>query len=125
MLVAGLIGTLGAVAVQATTTVSIDQDAKLVRGGSVVARVTITCDPAREVVEAHLTISQDDQRTSGTAGISGIRCDSRPHTVKVRVTPLEGAFHEGDASASAFILLLDPSTGTTDQGQDSRTISVR
>jgi hypothetical protein len=43
----------------------------------------------------------------------------------VKVTPLEGAFHEGDAFASAFISRLDPNTGTTEQGQDARTITVR
>jgi hypothetical protein len=126
-LVAGLVATfmLGAFPVQATTTVSIEPEAKLTRGGSVIARLTITCDSGREVLEAHITISQDDQRTSGTAGISRIRCDGRPHTVRVKVTPLEGAFHEGDAFASAFISRLDPNTGTTEQGQDARTITVR
>lgn len=126
-LVAGLVATsmLGALPVQATTVVSIEPEAKLVGGGSVVARLTIVCDPGREVLEAHLTISQDDQRISGTAGISRIRCDNRPHTVRVRVTPLEGAFHEGNAFASAFISRLDRSTGTTEQGQDSGTITVR
>jgi hypothetical protein len=125
-LVAGLVATsmLGAFPVQATTTVSIEPEAKLVRG-SVVARLTITCDSGRDVLEAHITISQDDQRISGTAGISRIRCDDRPHTVRVRVTPLEGAFHEGDAFASAFISRLDPNTGTTEQGQDAQTITVR
>jgi hypothetical protein len=125
-LVAGLVATsmLGAFPVQATTTVSIEPEAKLVRG-SVVARLTITCDSGRNVLEAHITISQDDQRISGTAGISRIRCDDRPHTVRVRVTPLEGAFHEGDAFASAFISRLDPNTGTTEQGQDAQTITVR
>jgi hypothetical protein len=125
-LVAGLVAAsmLGAFPVQATTTVSIEPEAKLVRG-SVVARLTITCDSGRDVLEAHITISQDDQRTSGTAGISRIRCDDRPHTVRVRVTPVEGAFHEGDAFASAFISRLDPNTGTTEQGQDARTITVR
>jgi hypothetical protein len=125
-LVAGLVATsmLGALPVQATTTVSIEPEAKLLRG-SVVARLTITCDPGREVLEAHLTISQDDQRTSGTAGISRIRCDNRPHTVRVRVTPVEGAFHAGEAFASAFISRLDPNTGTTEQGQDSGAVTVR
>jgi hypothetical protein len=125
-LVAGLVAAsmLGTISIQATTTVSIDPDAKLVRGGSVLARLTITCDPGREVLEAHLTISQDAQRISGTAPISRIRCDNRPHTVKVTVTPLEGAFHEGEAFASAFILRMDPNTGTTEQGQDSHAVTV-
>lgn len=88
------------------------------------ARLTITCDLGREVLEAHLTISQDDQRTSGTARISRIQRDNRAHTVSVTVTPLEGAFHEGEAFASAFILRLDSNTGTTEQGQDSHMVTV-
>jgi hypothetical protein len=126
-LVAALLVTsmVGTVPVQATTTVAIEPEAKLVSGGSVVARLTITCDPGRQVLEAHLTISQDDQRISGTAAISRIRCDNRPHTVMVRVSPVEGAFHEGEAHASAFILRLDSTTGTTEQGQDSRTVTVK
>jgi hypothetical protein len=126
-LVAALLVTsmVGTVPVQATTTVAIEPEAKLVSGGSLVARLTITCDPGRQVLEAHLTISQDDQRISGTAAISRIRCDNRPHTVMVRVSPVEGAFHEGEAHASAFILRLDSTTGTTEQGQDSRTVTVK
>jgi hypothetical protein len=116
---------VGATPADATTTVTIDSQAKLVADGSVIARVTVTCDPGREVLEAHLTISQDDQRISGTSGISRIRCDNRPHKVKVRVTPLEGSFHVGDGFASAFILRYDPNTGETEQGQDSRSITVR
>jgi hypothetical protein len=126
-LVAALVATsmVGSVPVQATTAVAIEPEAKLVSGGSVMARLTITCDPGRDVLEAHLTISQDDQRISGTAGISRIRCDNRPHTVRVRVSPVEGAFHEGEAHASAFILRLDSNTGTTEQGQSSGTVTVK
>jgi hypothetical protein len=116
---------LGTTPAYATTTVEIDPEAKLVAGGLVIVRLTVTCDPGREVLEAHLRVSQDDQRISGTAGISRIRCDDRTHTIKVRVAPLEGAFHEGEALASAFILRLDPTTGATEQGQDSRTITVK
>jgi hypothetical protein len=116
---------LGTVPASAMTTVTIAPLARLAPGGYIVARLEVTCDAGREVLEAHLTISQDDQRVTGTAGIAGIRCDGRPHTVKVRVTPLDGAFHEGGAVASAFILRLDPSAGTTEQGQDSSTINVK
>jgi hypothetical protein len=116
---------LSATPAYATTTVEVDPDAKLVAGGLVMVRLTVTCDPGREVLEAHLRVSQDDQRISGTAGISRIRCDDRAHTIKVRVAPLEGAFHEGEAFASAFILRLDPTTGTTEQGQDARALTVK
>jgi hypothetical protein len=116
---------VGAAPAYAVTTVTVDSHAKLVASVSVVVRLTVICDPGREVLEGHLRVSQDDQRISGTAPINRIPCDDRAHTVKVRVTPLEGAFHEGEAFASAFILRLDPATGETEQGQDARTIAVK
>jgi hypothetical protein len=116
---------LGVTPVHASTTVEVDPEAKLVAGGLVSVRLTVTCDPGREVLEAHLRVSQDDQRISGTAAISRIRCDDRARTIKVRVAPLEGAFHEGEAFASAFILRLDPTTGATEQAQDARAIAVK
>lgn len=99
--------------------------AKLVGGGgSVLAKVTVVCDEGRQVLEAHLRISQDDQSISGESGLGALRCDGRPHKYNVRVTPLAGAFHAGEATASAFVLLLDPTTGTTQQAQDFRTITI-
>jgi hypothetical protein len=111
--------------VQASAAVTIDSDAKLAPSGAVTLRLTIVCDPGREVLEAHVTVSQDEQRISGTAGIAGIRCDGRPHRVKARITPTEGSFREGEGYASAFILLLDPSSSTTEQAQDARSITIK
>jgi hypothetical protein len=109
----------------AAPSIEIAPTAKLVGGGeSVLAKVTVVCEEGREVLEAHLRISQDEQRVSGESGLGTLRCDGRPHRYTVRVTPLEGAFHEGEATASAFVLLLDPTTGTTEQAQDSRTITI-
>jgi hypothetical protein len=116
---------LGADTAQAASTIMIAPGAKLLADGSLVARLTVTCESGHEVLEAHLTVSQDEQRISGTSGVSGIRCDGRPHRLKVRVIPQDGTFHEGEAFASGFILLLDPSTGTTEQAQHSRTIVVK
>jgi hypothetical protein len=116
---------VGPVTALAAPSVEVAPTAKLVRGGeSVLAKVTVVCDEGTEVLEAHLRISQDDQRISGVSGLGTLRCDGRPHRYKVRVTPLEGAFHEGEATASAFVLLLDPATGSTQQAQDSRTIRI-
>ena len=126
-LVALVVGalSLGATPAYATTTVEVDPEAKLVAGGLVSVRLTVTCDPGREVLEANLRVSQDDERISGTAAIPRIRCDGRAQTIRVRVAPLEGAFHEGVAFASAFILRLDRDTSQTEQGQDSRPIAVK
>ena len=113
----------GAPSALATVTVSVDPDGKL-KGTTAILRVTVTCDAGDEVLEANLTLSQDDQAISGTGGIPGVRCDGRPHKSTVRVTAQNGTFHTGAASASAFVLVLEPA-GTTEQGQASQTVNLR
>jgi hypothetical protein len=111
---------------QAAVTVSIEPKAKLVANGAVQAVVVVSCDQGDQVLEAHLSVSQDNQTISGQTGIP-VRCDGKSRKYRVTVTPLEGDFHTGDASASAFVLICaDPPTcGTTEQGQDSGPITVR
>jgi hypothetical protein len=105
--------------------VSIEPEAKLVANGAVRAVVVASCDPGHQVLEAHLSVSQDNQAIFGQTGIP-VRCDGKSRKYRVTVTPLEGAFHAGDAFASAFVLTCaDPTCGTTEQGQDARTITVR
>jgi hypothetical protein len=110
---------------QAAVAVSIQPEAKLLSNGAVRAVVVVTCDSGHQVLEAHVSVSQDDQTIFGQTGIP-VRCDGKSHKYRVTVTPLQGAFHAGDAFASAFVLTCaDPTCGTTEQGQDSRTITVR
>ena len=94
-------------------------------GDAVLARVAVSCPEGTEVLEAHLRISQDEQTVSGEAPIFGIICDGRTRTRVVRVSPLEGQFHAGEAFASAFLLVIDPDTGQTQQAQDAKTVLVR
>jgi hypothetical protein len=116
----------GSAQAQAAVAVSIEPGAKLVGSGAVRAVVVASCDSGHAVLEAHLSVSQDNQAISGQTGIP-VRCDGKSRKYRVTVTPLEGAFHAGDAFASAFVLTCaDPPTcGTTEQGQDARTITVR
>jgi hypothetical protein len=105
--------------------VSVAPEAKLFRDGAVRAVVVASCDAGHEVLEAHLSVSQDNQAIFGETGI-GVTCDGKSRKYRVTVTPLEGAFHTGDAFASAFVLTCaDPTCGTTEQGQDARTVTVR
>jgi hypothetical protein len=115
----------GAASAQGTVTVTIGSTARLVENGAaLLVPVEITCSVAGgEVLEAHLRVSQDDQAISGEAGISNVKCDGNRHRYMVRVSPLEGQFHPGDAFASAFVLVLTPE-GSTVQGQASRTLTV-
>jgi hypothetical protein len=115
----------GSLPAQAVVAVSIEPEAKLVANGAVRAVVVVSCDPGHEVLEAHLSVSQDNQAIFGQTGIP-VRCDGKSRKYRVTVTPLEGALHAGDAFASAFVLTCaDPTCGTTEQGQDARTIAVR
>jgi hypothetical protein len=93
--------------------------------GSATVPVTFSCTPGSVVIEAHLTLSQDDQRVSGTAGIPGVRCTGKPRTLLVRVVPVDGAFHPGAAFASPFLLVQNRRTGTTESGGTGATITLR
>jgi hypothetical protein len=116
----------GQATAQAAVAVAIQPAAKLVGDGAVRVVVVASCDAGHQVLEAHLSVSQDDQAISGMTGIP-VSCDGRARRYRVTVSPLGGAFHAGDAFASAFVLTCaDPPTcGTTEQGQDARTITVR
>jgi hypothetical protein len=116
----------GQATAQAAVAVAIQPAAKLVGESAVRVVVVASCDAGHQVLEAHLSVSQDDQAISGMTGIP-VRCDGRARRYRVTVSPLDGAFHAGDAFASAFVLTCaDPPTcGTTEQGQDARTITVR
>jgi hypothetical protein len=115
----------GSAQAQAAVAVAIEPKARLVGNGAVRAVVVASCDPGRQVLEGHLSVTQDDQAIFGQTGIP-VRCDGKSHKHRVTVTPLEGAFHAGDAFASAFVLICaDPTCGTTEQGQDARAITVR
>ena len=115
----------GSVAVQAAVAVSVEPSAKLLPNGAVRAVVVVSCDAGALVLEAHVSVSQDDQSIFGETGIP-VQCDGQSRKYRVTVTPLEGAFHTGEGFASAFVLTCtDPSCETTEQGQDARTIRVR
>jgi hypothetical protein len=116
----------GQATAQAAVAVAIQPAAKLVGDGAVRVVVVASCDPGQQVLEAHLSVSQDDHAIFGMTGIP-VRCDGKARRHRVTVSPLDGAFHAGDAFASAFVLTCaDPPTcGTTEQGQDALTITVR
>jgi hypothetical protein len=96
----------------------------LVSGGSAVdVALTVTCHPRFEVLEANLSVSQEN--ASGFTGFAVPRCNNRPRTVVVRVTSFGEPFQPGSASASAFVLVLDRGgTDETRQDQDAETIQL-
>ena len=93
--------------------------------GSASVPVTVSCTPGAKVIEAHVTLSQDDQTISGMGGIAGVRCNGRPRTYLVRVVPVEGAFHAGTAFASPYVLVERRSGKTTESGGTAGSITLR
>jgi hypothetical protein len=84
--------------------------------------VECTLGPGDEILEGFVSLSQ--QAASGMGGLNP-KCDGKTRRMIVRVSALGSSFHPGEALASAFLLLLDPDTGTTVQAQSSRTITLR
>jgi hypothetical protein len=103
--------------------VQLGPTAQAIAGGqALLVTVEVACEPGFEVLEAHVFAQQG--ATSNFAGIGSVVCDGNSHVHKVRVSALDGHFSSGEANVSAFVLLLDPATGTTVQGQDARTVRV-
>ena len=110
-------------AAQGSVLVELERKAVLVEGGSAaLVRGTVTCTAPGEVLEAFVQLQQDG--TSGRGGISGIVCDGATRTYTVRVQAIDGPFRPGPARASAFVLVCD-SSGTCEQGQDSRRVLLK
>ncbi len=113
----------GAATAQEAVSVQVSPTAQAIAGGqALLVTVEVACEPGFEVLEAHVLAQQG--ATSNFAGIGSVVCDGKPHVHKVRVNALNGQFSSGEASVSAFVLVRDPATGTTVQGQDARTTSV-
>ena len=109
----------------AQVSVSIDPEATLTRDGAIRLSVLASCPAGSTVLEAFVTVSQDDGAVFGRGGIP-LRCTGRTRKHRVVVRPVEGSFHTGTAFASAFVLTCaDPACNTTEQGQDAREVRVR
>jgi hypothetical protein len=119
-----LLTAAAAIAQQETVTVEVRPTAQLIQGGqTLLVTVEVACEPGLQVLEAHVDVTQDS--TFAQASIGSVVCDAKPHVHKVRVNPLDGQqFSREEARVSAFVLLLDPATGTTVQGQDTLIVRV-
>jgi hypothetical protein len=110
-----------------SVTVKIYPQATLVAEGQAVeVTVKVACDlSSGEVLEAFVYVVQDGNQSNFAA--IPVVCDGRQHESLIRVAmfPDGLAFHRGTAIASAFVLLLDPVTGGTVSGDDTRTVKIR
>ena len=123
--VIAMILSAGVASAQETEAVSVQvgPTAQVIAGGqALLVTVEVTCESGLEVLEAHVSAQQGT--TFGQAGIGSVVCDGRTRKHEVRIAALDGQFSREEAYVSAFVLLLEPQTGTTKQGQDARTVSV-
>jgi hypothetical protein len=114
----------GAAVGQTTATVKVKPRAVLVGdGGAALVTVSVRCTlgPDDELLEGLVSVSQDDASGFGSLNPT---CDGTNERIVVQVSTTGGLFEPGPASASAFLLFLDPESGTTVSVQDARTIRL-
>jgi hypothetical protein len=100
-------------------------DGTVNQDGSATVPVTVACTPGSRVLEAHLTLSQQDGAVWGMAGLASVRCNGRPNTYLVTVRPFDGVFTAGTAHASPYVLVQHRGTGATESGGTSGQITLR
>jgi hypothetical protein len=109
-----------------TVVVEVGPTAKVLDDGQAVrVKVKVACEPPAEVLEALVTVHQDEGAASGEAGITSVVCDGKTRVHRVAVEALDSTFRPGEAFVSALVLVcLDAECVETAQGQDSRLVRV-
>jgi hypothetical protein len=110
-----------------TVVVEVGPTAKLLDDGQAVrVKVKVACEPPAEVLEALVTVHQDEGAAFGEAGITSVVCDGKTRVHRVAVEALDIIpFRPGEAFVSALVLVcLDAECVETAQGQDSRLVRV-
>ncbi len=107
--------------------VEVGPTARLIDDGQAVqVKVKVSCEPPAEVLEALVTVHQDEGAAFGEGFLgSSAVCDVRQHVHRVEVQALDSTFHSGEAFVSGFVLVcLDAECVETAQGQDTRVVRV-
>lgn len=99
--------------------------AKVDPDGFVLGRVKVACPAGMEVLEALVTVSQDDQAIFGEGFIAAGECDGRRHRTTFGAQSYDAPFHAGEAYVSAYLLVVDPATDETLSAGDTRIIRLR
>jgi hypothetical protein len=108
-------------------TVEVGPTARLIGDGQAVqVKVKVACEPPAEVLEALVTVHQDEGAASGEGFLgSSVVCDGKQRVHRVTVETLDSTFRPGEALVSGFVLVcLDAECVETAQGQDSRLVRV-
>jgi hypothetical protein len=111
-----------AASAQFSASVTVEKKGTATPSGGAIVQVEVAC--VGPVLEAFVTLSQDDGAVSGDGPLQPI-CDGGARTYDVAVTAFEGRFHKGKAFASAFVLLCDEEGTECADGQDSRVVKLR
>ncbi|HEX9410591.1 MAG TPA: hypothetical protein VF986_02710 [Actinomycetota bacterium] len=90
-------------------------------GSAAMVRVATVCPRGWGVLESFVYLVQDGNQSF--EGFFTPSCDGARHAYKVRVEAVDFTFHQGEATASAYILLMGPG-GQERQGQDYRTVTL-
>jgi hypothetical protein len=104
------------------TTLDVRANVRLLNDGTVRVRVEAGCPEGLVVLEALLTVSQ-------TAAFSlapvPVTCTGRTEKHWLVVPAQDGSFEPGPVTVSGFLLVTDPETFATEQGQDTETVDLR
>jgi hypothetical protein len=129
LMVAMLLPTVAANARQQADSVVVEvgPTAKLLDDGQAVrVKVKVACEPPAEVLEALVTVDQDEGAASGEGFLgSSLVCDGKQRVHRVTVEAQDSTFRPGEAFVSALVLVcLDAECVETADGQDSRLVRV-
>jgi hypothetical protein len=83
--------------------------------------VRCTLGPGDQLLEGLVSVSQE--QAFGSSSLNPT-CDGKRDRIDVQLPTMGQLFEPGAASASAFLLFLDPESGMTVSAQDSRTIKL-
>jgi hypothetical protein len=106
-------------------TVRLHPVASLTPSGVVIGRARVSCPNGAEVLEAGITMSQDDQQIFGEGFISQIRCNGRKRWHSFQASSTDMPFHRGVAYVSAYVLVEISGGNDTLSAGHTRFIRVR
>jgi hypothetical protein len=90
-------------------------------GQTASVRLRVVCPPGWGAIEAFAYITQDGNTSS--FGYFSPTCDGASHTYTIKVEAIDSSFHEGEATGTAYVLLMGPN-GQTRSGGDTRPVTL-
>jgi hypothetical protein len=115
----------GATTEVAVPVLEIGKGASLSSGGAAVTvSVGVQCSSRWEVLEAFVYVTQNSAQSANAA--IPVECGmDRPRQYNVQVSAGTAPFEQGEATATAYVLLQDADSGATTALNDTATILIR